>query len=215
MIRIGQRLKDARLAKGLSLEDVSRATKIRTSFLIAIEKGEYIKLPSSSYAVGFVQNYAEFLELPKKEITALFRREFDGEKIYKVLPEGFIKEEQLSKRSFKIHQAIVPVVLFLILLAGFLLYQYHAAFLNPPLHITIPKEGAVVSSPGIVVVGSTDPNVTLTVNSVPVAIEDDGKFSKNITLFPGNSVITIRAINKFGKETVVQRSVSLSSKPTP
>lgn len=212
MIRIGQRLKDDRIAKGLSLEDVSRATKIRVSFLTAIEKGEYAKLPSSSYAVGFVQNYAEFLGLPKKEITALFRREFDGEKIYKVLPEGFIKEEQLARRSFKIHQAIVPVVGFLLLLVVFLLYQYRAAFLNPPLHITLPKEGAEASSSEIVVMGSTDPNVTLTVNAMPVAIEDDGKFSKNVTIFPGSSVITIRAINKFGKETVVQRSVNLSSK---
>ena len=210
MIRIGQRLKDARLAKGLSLEDVSRFTKIRSSFLTAIEKGEYNKLPSSSYATGFVQNYAEFLGLPKREITALFRREFDGEKIYKVLPEGFIKEEQLGKRSFKVHQAIVPVILLLVLLVGFLLYQYRASFLNPPLNVIVPKEGIKVNNPDIVVVGSTDPNVTLTINSTPVAVDDDGRFSKNTTLFPGKSVITIRALNKFGKETVVLRHLTVS-----
>jgi len=213
MIRIGQRLKDARLAKGLSLDDVSRATKIRSSFLTAIERGEYNKLPSSSYAVGFVQNYAEFLELPKREITALFRREFDGEKIYKVLPEGFIKEEQLKKRSFKVHQAIVPVTILLLLLVGFLFYQYRAAFFSPPLSVILPKEGAEVSSLDVVVVGSTNPNVSLTINSSPVAVGDDGRFSKNTTLFSGTSVITIRAVNKFGKEAVVLRHVRVLAKP--
>lgn len=213
MIRIGQRLKDARLAKGLSLEDVSRATKIRASFLVAIEKGEYNKLPSSSYAIGFVQNYAEFLGLPRREITALFRREFDGEKIYKVLPEGFIKEEQLTRRSFKVHQAIVPVIALLMLLVGFLFYQYRAAFFNPSLKVVVPKEGARVDSPDVVVVGSTDPNVTLTVNATPVAVDDDGKFSKNTTVFSGKSLITVRAVNKFGKETVVLRHVVIRNTP--
>ena len=212
MIRIGQRLKEERLKKGLSLDDVSQATKIRPSFLAAIEKGEYNKLPSSSYALGFVQNYAEYLGLAKKETLALFRREFDEEKVYKVLPSSFAKKESMPKRSFKVSQAILPVILIVILLGGFLFYQYRAAFFNPPLTVYTPQEGKVTSS-DITVTGKTNSNVTLTINNSPVAIEDDGSFSKIITTFPGNLKLIIRALNKFGKESVIIRNVKVSSSP--
>jgi len=49
------------------LKDVSKSTKIKEVFLEYIENGEYEKLPSSSYARGFVKNYIKFLNLPKKK----------------------------------------------------------------------------------------------------------------------------------------------------
>ena len=213
MIRIGQRLRETRVAKGLSLEDVALATKIRPSFLTAIERGEYNKLPSSSYALGFVQNYAEYLGLPKREVLALFRREFDEDKIYKVLPQGFVKDKPMPKRSFKIHQAIIPLLVLLVLLGGFLFYSYRAAFFNPPLTIYTPKEGEVVSSADVTVTGKTDANVNLTVNSAPAAVSDDGTFTKIVTVFPGKSEVSVRALNKFGKETLVVRQVDVRSSP--
>ncbi len=49
MITAGQKLYEERIRRGLTLEEIARATKIRSSFLSAIEKGEYKKLPSSAY----------------------------------------------------------------------------------------------------------------------------------------------------------------------
>ena len=79
MIRAGEKLREERLKKHLTLEEVSRATKIKESFLLAIEKGEYKKLPPATYAQGFVRNYAGFLGMPEQEILAIFRREYDEE----------------------------------------------------------------------------------------------------------------------------------------
>lgn len=208
MIRVGQRLKETRIAKGLSLEDVEQATKIRASFLSAIEKGDYQKLPSSSYAAGFVQNYATFLGLPKREIMALFRREFDEKNIYRVLPEGFIKKREFSRRSIKIHQAVLFVIAGLLLLGGFLLYQYRGAFFSPSLHVEEPKEEIVTSS-DVVVSGKASLNSTITVNNVPVTLREDGTFTKRVSIFPGKNSIVIRAVNNFGKETVVKKQVIL------
>ena len=76
------------------MEDVAKATKIKSQFLSYIEKGNYQKLPSASYAHGFVSNYARFLGLPDEEILALFRREFDEDKAYRVLPKGLEEREE-------------------------------------------------------------------------------------------------------------------------
>jgi len=64
MVNVGEKLYEERVKKGHTLEEVSKATKIRASFLLAIEKGEYKKLPSGTYVHGFVRNYARFLGLP-------------------------------------------------------------------------------------------------------------------------------------------------------
>jgi cytoskeletal protein RodZ len=212
MIRVGQRLKEARIAKGLTLEDVAQATKIRPAFLSAIERGEYHKLPSPSYAHGFVSNYAEYLGLPKREMMAIFRREFDEEKQFKVLPEGFVKDDSLPVRRIKIRRTLLGVVGILILVVAFLLYQYRFAFLNPPLTVSTPKEGTTVEQQ-ITVKGKTDPSVSLSVNNDPVSLDDNGNFMKNITAFPGKTTILVKAVNQFGRQTVVNRTVIVSSNP--
>ena len=208
MIKVGQRLKEARLEKKLSLEDVAKETKIRASFLSAIESGDYHKLPSPSYAQGFVRNYASFLGLSEREMIILFRREFDQEKEVKVLPKGFVEDKPLPVSRFKVSQAIAGLILLVFLVGGFLLYQYRHAFLDPKLEISTPEENAVVSQ-DITVKGETDPNVTLLVNDEPVTVEDSGRFTKTVSAFPGATVVTIEAENNFGRKTVVERTVQV------
>jgi cytoskeletal protein RodZ len=212
MIRIGQRLKEARIEQGLSLEDASAATKIRASFLSAIEKGEYHRLPSTSYAQGFVRNYGEYLGLSQREVLALFRREFDEEKAYKVLPQGFVKKDALAKRGVKIHQAVLLVIFAIVFLGGFLLFQYRAAFLDPSLRVTSPEENTVTGTE-ITVTGEADPTVTLTINNTPVTVTQQGEFSKKVTAFPGNTTIVIKAVNSFGRETIIERPVEVKTTP--
>ena len=99
MVKASERLKEVRLEKDLSLEEISQSTKIKAIYLEYIEKGEYNKLPSVSYAHGFVRNYARFLGLNEKEILALFRREFDSDTAYRVLPKGFDTEEEFPLKG--------------------------------------------------------------------------------------------------------------------
>lgn len=66
LYRIGQALKEARLAKGLSLDDVSDALFIRKSALGAIEGGHWERLPHAVYVKGYVKLYASYLNMPEK-----------------------------------------------------------------------------------------------------------------------------------------------------
>ena len=207
MIRAGQKLRDERQSRGLSLLEVSGATKIRVEFLEAIEKGEYEKLPSASYAHGFVGNYAKFLDLEEEEILALFRREFDGKKVYKVLPEGLVGQKEMPLKRFKIRQVVILIALLFIFLLGFLVFQYRYAFINPSITLSNPSEMSVLSSSTILVLGKTDPNSTITVNDEQVSVNSDGIFKKEIIGFPGKTTITVKAVNRFGKQTVFTRHV--------
>ncbi|MEK7559589.1 MAG: helix-turn-helix domain-containing protein [Patescibacteria group bacterium] len=209
MIKAGQKLHDERKRKGLTLEQVASSTKIREEFLRAIERGEYGKLPSSSYAQGFVRSYTRFLNLPEKETLALFRREFAVDKDLDVLPEGLSGKKDIPIRKFKIHQVVLLGILIFILLIGYIFFQFRYAFINPPLEIENPKEMASFSSSTVTVSGKTDPAATVYIEDEVVPVNDDGSFKKEIVEFPGKTTITIKVVNRFGKETTLERHITI------
>jgi cytoskeleton protein RodZ len=63
MFQIGQSLHDARLAQGIDLADVEKATMIRTRYLTALETERFDLLPGDAYTRLFLREYAEFLGL--------------------------------------------------------------------------------------------------------------------------------------------------------
>ncbi|MBI2195723.1 MAG: helix-turn-helix domain-containing protein [Candidatus Levybacteria bacterium] len=206
MLKAGERLREERLARGITLEEAERATKIRSSFLSQIEKSEYSKLPSAAYAQGFVRNYADFLGLEDVEILALFRREFDENKVYKVLPQGLAADD-FPLKKFKIKQTVFFGSLIFSALFLYIFFQYRSAFLGPTLDISSPKDNAIVSTASVNVTGKTTPDSTVYVNDEAVTVGNNGSFKKDISLFPGDNKITIRSLNRFGRETVIERNV--------
>ena len=71
--RVGEELRDAREASGLSIQDMSQALRIRRVYLVALEEGRMCDLPSPAYAWGFVRNYANALGLDADEMVRRFR----------------------------------------------------------------------------------------------------------------------------------------------
>src|SRR5690625_1307825 len=70
MMEIGNRLKEAREAKGISLENLQETTKIQKRYLVAIEQGEFHILPGKFYARAFIKEYALAVGLDPKELLA-------------------------------------------------------------------------------------------------------------------------------------------------
>ena len=75
MDRVGDRLRAAREAKGLELEQVAAETRIPQRHLESIEAGDFASLPSRTYAIGFSRTYARTLELDEREVLDQVRAE--------------------------------------------------------------------------------------------------------------------------------------------
>jgi len=67
---IGQRLKQEREIRFITLERASEATRIRIVFLQALEADDYSAMPSAAQGRGFLRNYAEYLDLKIEEMVA-------------------------------------------------------------------------------------------------------------------------------------------------
>jgi len=71
--RVGEELRDARVALGLSIEEVASQLRIRRPYLEALEEGRVRDLPGAAYAVGFVRAYATALGLDADDMVRRFR----------------------------------------------------------------------------------------------------------------------------------------------
>lgn len=87
---LGDTLREAREARGLTLEDVEKSTRIRVRYLAALEDGDLGALPTDVQARGFLRNYARHVGLDpsatmaqleaalnssrRRSLRALFRR---------------------------------------------------------------------------------------------------------------------------------------------
>jgi cytoskeleton protein RodZ len=72
MASLGERLREAREARGLSLSEVSEKIRIRTVYLVAIEEENWRAVGAPVYVRGFLRTYARFLGLDPEEVVAQF-----------------------------------------------------------------------------------------------------------------------------------------------
>ena len=77
MTSIGATLRSERLRRGLRLEQVAAATKIRLHLLEAMEYDHFDLLPRGLLARSFVRQYAHTLGLNEDEIIASFKQQCD------------------------------------------------------------------------------------------------------------------------------------------
>lgn len=209
MVPLGKRFQLARKRQNYTLEQVSKALKIRVEFLKALEAGEYSNLPSSAYVHGFVGNYAEFLGLPKAETIAMFRREFDETNNYGVLPQGLTRSSEFKVKRIQVKRTVFLLLALLLLIGGYIGYQYRFAFLNPQLTVYTPKEHEIMKTNQTSVSGKSDPNATVFVNNSVVSLDENGNFTKKIDLFAGKTIIQVTATNRFGRKSTIERLIEV------
>jgi cytoskeleton protein RodZ len=67
--KIGPVLEKARKERGLTLEEVEHATKIRKRYLAGLEREDFGVLPDAVYVQGFLKTYANYLGLDGEELS--------------------------------------------------------------------------------------------------------------------------------------------------
>lgn len=70
MSQIGSQLRQAREARGLSLDDVQKATRIKRIYIEAIEAEQFQALPGPIQTRGFIRSYANHLGIDADELLA-------------------------------------------------------------------------------------------------------------------------------------------------
>lgn len=78
MNTLGEQLKKEREKKGITLVEVARVTKIRKTYLQALEEGDF-NAQSPVFMKGFLKSYAEFLGLDSSDILTRYKSDIKTE----------------------------------------------------------------------------------------------------------------------------------------
>ncbi len=114
---VGAALRDARVARNLSLAEVSALLRIREAHLEAIELEDFEQLPGNVYAIGFIRTYAQYLELNESDLIMRFKAASVESGMADMVFEEEEETEQISgalKISLLVVGALVVYVLWLV-----------------------------------------------------------------------------------------------------
>jgi cytoskeletal protein RodZ len=203
MKTVGEVLKEARNKKRCSLDKLEKETKIKSTFIQAIEKGDWENLPEFPVVLGFVKNIASFLDMDPKNAIALLRRDYPP-KVLTVNPKPDVTKRFIwsPKLTF-----IVGCVIAVLLITAYLGFQY-LKFISPPdLQVSYPEESQVIDEPLVKVEGKTDSEATVKVNNQPVLVGEDGNFSAELEISENTNEIIVVAEARSGKISQVVRKI--------
>ena len=94
MESVGEFFRQVRETKGLTVDEVSSKTRIRSDFVKALEDGNFSKLPDQVFARGFVRSYARSLGLDEEDAIQRFAKS-----------AGTFYEKQDERERLKVRQA--------------------------------------------------------------------------------------------------------------
>lgn len=111
---VGQYLRSKREELSLTLKEISKKTRIRVSYLQAIEAEDFDKIPGNVYIKGYVRQYCRALSIPEDEALDILREDI---KNYFKPPEPQPLEKEKKTIPLKI---LYPVaVIIIVALIGF------------------------------------------------------------------------------------------------
>lgn len=130
MAEIGQRLKEAREKKSLTIDQARKQTRIHSNVLVALEDGKCDDILNPAYVKSFLKKYSMYLGLDPKEVISQYSS---------LHPEAYrpnlnIMEKERPRPSLDISKfiyAIGPAILIIALLAlSVFLWQKSADYLK-------------------------------------------------------------------------------------
>jgi len=125
---IGELLRELRLKKELSIDDIQEITKIRSRYIQAIEEGNLDKLPGQFYEKAFIKAYAEVVELDPA-ILAEYQDSIPTREIenIQIKPQYSLASDTHSKFGKLLFSSLIYLLIGLILLLTYIFYVSYSS----------------------------------------------------------------------------------------
>ena len=150
MPAFGENLRREREMRGVSLEEISSATKISLRFLEAIEREDFSKLPGGIFSRSFIRSYARYLGLDEERVVAEYQLAAQPQVDFDLhrMPSGTFSSARRSART----PLIATLVAVVLLAGGYVLFRYSPRASEvpappPPAPVLTPKPAAPPTVP--------------------------------------------------------------------
>ncbi len=206
--RVCLRLKEAREAAGLSIEEIAKKTRIDKKYVSYLETCDFEKLPKGDiYHKQFIKKYLRAINVNPG--TYLFQYSNEETKKQKTTRHP---HKQIHNKYFHNIPGLLRFASFgiiSILLISYLGIQVRRILEPPVLVLHSPTNGFVTDASILSVTGETGKEVSVAINGKHITNDGTGKFNERIDLSAGVNTITVSARKKHGKTTTEVRHVIL------
>jgi hypothetical protein len=117
-VGLGPVLCKARVARGASLEEASRDTRIRVEFLQALEDEDYHRLLGDVHVRGCLRSYATYLGLPADRVMEVYGRSVEEPPVVPPAPRAPAGSDLNLRRRRDNHRLLGMVAAALLILAA-------------------------------------------------------------------------------------------------
>lgn len=121
MQSVGEKLKNARLEKNISLDEVYQQTKIHPQVLEALEQDRAHNFLSLLYVKGFLRTYAQYLGINSEELIKEYLQSQKPQAAHSSIEVPVEKEEKLA---FKIKPLLILKIISIIILSVILVFSF-------------------------------------------------------------------------------------------
>jgi transcriptional regulator with XRE-family HTH domain len=118
MNELGRVLSEARVQRGLTLEDCERDTRISKRYLDALEREDWKIFPAPVYSRAFLRTYAQYLGLNPAELMRAFQAQAEEPPAFQPLPQV-----STPSPTGSMSWLLAGGVLLFLLVAGIFLYM--------------------------------------------------------------------------------------------
>jgi len=92
------------------------------------------------------------------------------------------------------------IAFFVLIIVGYGIFQSQKIVGGPKITISSPVTGQILTKSDIDIAGVATNISAISLNDRPIFIDESGKFSEKLMLYPGYNIIKLRAEDKFGSQ---------------
>lgn len=206
----GSDLRDLRELHSISFEQACAETKIDASVLQAFESDRVGDLPDPIFSKRHLIAYVRYLGGYEPYFVSRYEAKLEALNAHRTVKD--VLPQNRPVRFFELFVApqflaFSGIVVLAVLLGGYIFWQARTMNTPPPLSIIAPFDGERLTRPRVTVEGETIPEAMVTVNDRSAAVDQQGRFSIQLDVRRGTTVIHIVARRRRGSETVEERRV--------
>ncbi|WP_249869719.1 helix-turn-helix domain-containing protein [Oceanobacillus saliphilus] len=150
---VGAKLKEARLASGLSLDSLQETTKIQKRYLVAIEEGNLHILPGKFYARAFIKEYANAVGVDSSELLEEYKEEIPNSSTEENVQYTRIQRTRKANNAEKGSgfASFIPSIIVVLLIIGilFVAWWFIRANMTEEGNVPVedPQDNVIITNP--------------------------------------------------------------------
>ncbi|MDD3284879.1 MAG: helix-turn-helix domain-containing protein [Patescibacteria group bacterium] len=195
---IGDRLRDVRLEKDLTLAECCLKCNIPIKYLKALENEDWKAIPGEVYLKSFLKRYCNFLGLNFKiYLNKYYKKNLNnlndsGDKrvgIKKIILE------YINPKNLRIFLGGFVILLFIV----YIFFRINSYIKPPTLVVFQPKENLITSDNLTTIIGRTEKESMVYINGEVIDVSENGDFSIDVKLKYGLNKFDIITKRKHGR----------------